>query len=93
MRTIMAALAATTVLAVFAARAVSSEPAPVAAQTTAGVHDFDFIVGEWRTHHRRLKDRLAGSHEWIEFEGTQSARLEQQEDREEPASQHFSRPP
>ncbi len=77
MRTIMAALAATAVLTVLAARAVSSESAPVTSQAAAGlsgVHDFDFIVGEWRAHHRRLKERLAGSREWIEFEGTQSAR-------------------
>jgi len=33
-------------------------------------HDFDFLVGKWRVHHWRLKDRLAGSHEWVEFEGT-----------------------
>ena len=37
---------------------------------TPGLHDFDFLVGEWRTHHRILKERLANSHEWIEFEGT-----------------------
>jgi hypothetical protein len=37
-------------------------------------HDFDFLVGEWRVHHRRLKERLAGSHEWVEFDGTSSAR-------------------
>jgi len=37
---------------------------------TSGVHDFDFLVGHWRVHHRKLKERLANSHEWIEFEGT-----------------------
>jgi len=37
---------------------------------TTGVSDFDFLVGSWRVHHRRLKERLAGSHDWIEFEGT-----------------------
>ena len=35
------------------------------AQTTpsdlGGLHDFDFLVGEWRVHSRRLKERLAGS--------------------------------
>ncbi len=41
----------------------------------SGLHDFDFIAGEWRAHHRRLKDRLMGSHEWIEFDGTQRAEL------------------
>jgi hypothetical protein len=38
--------------------------------TVAGLGDFDFFVGHWRVRHRRLKERLAGSHEWIEFEGT-----------------------
>ena len=35
-----------------------------------GVNDFDFLIGSWRVHHRRLKERLADNHEWIEFEGT-----------------------
>jgi hypothetical protein len=35
-----------------------------------GLHDFDFLVGQWRVHHRQLKDRLADSHEWTEFEGS-----------------------
>jgi hypothetical protein len=34
-----------------------------------GVHDFDFLVGHWRVHHRKLKERLANNHEWVEFEG------------------------
>jgi len=33
-------------------------------------HDFDFLVGKWRVHHWRLKERLAGSHDWMEFDGT-----------------------
>src|SRR4029453_12235885 len=37
---------------------------------TTGVSDFDFLAGSWRVHHRRLKERLAGSHEWVGFEGT-----------------------
>jgi hypothetical protein len=36
----------------------------------SGLHDFDFLVGHWRVHHRKLKSRLANSHEWVEFEGT-----------------------
>jgi hypothetical protein len=35
-----------------------------------GVHDFDFLVGQWRVHHRKLKKRLVNNHDWIEFEGT-----------------------
>jgi hypothetical protein len=39
-----------------------------------GIHDFDFLMGNWQVHHRRLKERLANNHEWVEFEGTSSAR-------------------
>ena len=38
--------------------------------THAAPHDFDFLVGHWQVHHRRLKERLANNQEWIEFEGT-----------------------
>jgi hypothetical protein len=30
-------------------------------------------MGTWRVHHRRLRERLAGSDEWDEFEGTSHA--------------------
>ena len=42
------------------------------ANAAAGVHDFDFFVGRWRVHHRRLKERLLNNHEWVHFEGTTS---------------------
>ena len=32
--------------------------------------DFDFLVGEWVVHHRRLRVRNAGGQEWDEFDGT-----------------------
>lgn len=35
-----------------------------------GRHDFDFLMGSWNVHHRRLKELLKGSTEWVEFEGT-----------------------
>jgi hypothetical protein len=35
-----------------------------------GSRDFDFLYGKWSIHNRRLATRLAGSHEWIEFEST-----------------------
>ena len=41
-----------------------------AADQDTAVHDFDFLIGKWRVHHRRLKERLAGSDEWEEFAGT-----------------------
>ena len=36
--------------------------------------DFDFIIGDWTVRHRRLKARLAGCTEWVEFAGTSSTR-------------------
>ncbi|SFR86028.1 hypothetical protein SAMN05216570_0071 [Dyella sp. OK004] len=33
-------------------------------------HDFDFFLGNWRVHHRRLRQWLVGSNDWEEFEGT-----------------------
>ncbi|MGA2952485.1 MAG: DUF1579 domain-containing protein [Caulobacteraceae bacterium] len=49
---------------------IIASPAPAAPAVQDHAHDFDFLVGQWRVHHRRLKARLAGSHEWVEFEGT-----------------------
>jgi hypothetical protein len=43
---------------------------PTQEANLTGLHDFDFLVGQWRVHHRLLKDRLADSHEWTEFEGS-----------------------
>jgi len=44
---------------------------PAAAQPAAsGLRDFDFFVGTWDVHHRRLRKRLAGSNDWEEFKGT-----------------------
>lgn len=37
-------------------------------------HDFDFIFGEWKVYNRRLKERLAGCTEWIEFDATNVGR-------------------
>jgi hypothetical protein len=49
----------------FAATAKPGETA-----VTDHAHDFDFLIGKWNVHHHRLKERLAGSHEWVDFEGT-----------------------
>ena len=38
------------------------------------LHDFDFLMGDWSAHHRRLKARLVGSTDWIEFDGTLKTR-------------------
>jgi quercetin dioxygenase-like cupin family protein len=46
-----------------------SQPAERAAGPS-GLHDFDFLVGTWQVHHRRLKERLVNNQEWVEFDGT-----------------------
>ncbi len=35
-----------------------------------GQHDFDFEIGAWKTHLRRLQHPLTGSATWVEYEGT-----------------------
>lgn len=39
-----------------------------------GQHDFDFEIGNWKTHLSRLQHPLSGSHTWIEYEGTSVVR-------------------
>lgn len=52
--------------------------APLHAQTSEnpanlplrdGSHDFDFLIGDWKAHVRRLPDRLNNSNVWIEYDG------------------------
>lgn len=35
-----------------------------------GQHDFDFEIGTWKTHLRRLLNPLTGSNTWVEYDGT-----------------------
>jgi hypothetical protein len=35
-----------------------------------GPHDFDFEIGTWKTHLRRLQNPLTGSTAWVEYDGT-----------------------
>ena len=39
-----------------------------------GQHDFDFVIGTWKIHLRRLLHPLSGSNEWVEYDGTCVAR-------------------
>jgi hypothetical protein len=52
--------------------------APRAAEPTAdpalfpqrdGSHDFDFLIGDWKAHVRRLPDRLDYSNTWVVYDG------------------------
>ncbi len=38
-------------------------------QAENSVDDFDFIIGTWRVHHRRLNERFANCTQWTEFYG------------------------
>ena len=71
------ALAASLIALSLAGPARASEdtpPPPPANVNLTHLHDFDFLVGDWRVHHRRLKERLTDNKEWIEFDGTCSTR-------------------
>jgi len=39
-----------------------------------GQHDFDFEIGTWNTHLRRLLRPLTGSTTWVEYKGTSVVR-------------------
>jgi hypothetical protein len=40
------------------------------ASASSSQNDFDFLVGKWKMHHRRLNKRLENCKEWTEFEST-----------------------
>ncbi len=61
-------------LAAAGAAATQDTPAPAKTANLAGLHDFDFLVGDWRVRHRKLRERLADSHDWAQFDGTLSVR-------------------
>jgi hypothetical protein len=46
---------------------------PVAAERD-GQHDFDFELGSWKIHLKRLLHPLTGSTTWVEFDGTSVTR-------------------
>lgn len=42
----------------------------IAASETSSHTDFDFFIGRWTIHNRKLKTRLSNDEEWIEFEAS-----------------------
>src|SRR5881227_4036150 len=59
------------------AAAETARPAsPTAPPASAhdGQHDFDFVIGTWKSHVRRLQKPLTGSTSWIEGDATVSVR-------------------
>lgn len=55
-------------LTLFGLAGAASAQSP--ANGRSGGHDFDFSVGTWRTHIRRLTHPLTGSHTWTRWSGT-----------------------
>ena len=46
----------------------------VEASKTSSKNDFDYLVGKWSIRNRMLKEHLANSDEWEEFDATQELR-------------------
>jgi hypothetical protein len=56
----------------FKAATESSTPKlePQSTQATDHQHDFDFEVGSWKVHLKRLVHPLSGSDSWVDYDGT-----------------------
>jgi hypothetical protein len=50
------------------------KPEKSAAVQRDGQHDFDWDIGTWKTHQKRLLRPLTGSTTWVEYEGTDFVR-------------------
>jgi hypothetical protein len=49
---------------------LGAQAASPAAERRDGQHDFDFEIGVWKTHLKRLVHPLSGSTSWVELDGT-----------------------
>jgi hypothetical protein len=47
---------------------------PPAVELRDGQHDFDFEIGKWKTHLKRLQHPLTNSNVWVEYDGTSDIR-------------------
>jgi len=55
---------------ILAAASVPALAAQAGPARRDGSHDFDFEIGTWKTHLKRLLHPLTGSKEWGEYDGT-----------------------
>jgi hypothetical protein len=62
-------LAAAMLLTAFGGVSYAENPATTAGPAIRdGSRDFDFEMGKWKMHNRRLAKKFAGSHDWVEFD-------------------------
>ena len=66
--------ALTTMLLPMHGRSQTNPPAQQTETVRDGSHDFDFEIGTWKTHIRRLQHPLTGSTTWVEYDGTSVVR-------------------
>jgi len=57
---------------IYSAYSQGTATAVKGAHNLSGLHDFDFLVGEWCVHHRVMRD--GSTAKWEEFDGTASNR-------------------
>jgi hypothetical protein len=50
--------------------APKTTPTPHVSEADHAQHDFDFHIGNWKTHFKRRLHPLTGSNTWVEYEGT-----------------------
>lgn len=68
-RLLAAAFGSLCVVQGHAYQASSTSLPPVVMTQHDGAHDFDFLIGDWKAHVRRLPDRLNGSNTWDVYDG------------------------
>ena len=55
-------------------RCASAQQTNAAPAYRDGQHDFDFEIGSWKIHLKKLDHPLTGSNKWVEFDGTSVTR-------------------
>lgn len=72
MKPLVVAIALSASLAVVPANAAAPDvpAAGPAAVPRDGQHDFDWEIGNWDTHLKRLREPLSGKTDWVEYTGT-----------------------
>jgi len=67
---VLATLGALSMLIIHASESAAATDVSTLPQSAAvkdGSHDFDFLYGKWKMPNHKLKQRLADSHEWVDF--------------------------